>query len=91
MQQLDKCLQNGAMLSWMAKEKTLCAKDPENGNVAFKFELMTHQLLFMWKMMPGTLAGELYRYLENSGGLLPTEQKGCRKKELGNEGVALNC
>lgn len=53
--QLDECLQEGAIPSWMIKRKTLlCAKDTGKENVASNFRLIACFAL-TWKLVSGSM------------------------------------
>ena len=59
----------------------LIMKDPEKGNSPSNYRPITC-LPVMWKMLTGIISREMYSFLENEG-LLPEEQKGCRKGSRG--------
>ena len=81
--QLDRCLQENNVPSWMVTGKTLlCGKELEKGNAVANFRPITC-LPLLWKLLTGILAEELYEHLEQAN-ILPREQKGCRK---GNRGT----
>ena len=82
--QLDRCLQENNMLSWMVTGKTLlCVKELEKGNAVANFRPIT-RLPLLWKLLTGILAEELYEHLEQAN-ILPQEQKGCRKGSRGTK------
>ena len=66
----------------MTKERTvLTQKDKSKGNEASNYRPITC-LPLTWKLLTGTIADEIYGFLENEGILLE-EQKGCRRKSKG--------
>ena len=82
--QLDRCLQENDVPSWMVTGKTLlCVKELEKGNAVANFRPITC-LPLLWKLLTGILAEELYEHLENTN-ILPWEQKGCRKGSQGTK------
>ena len=83
--QLDRCLQENNVPSWMVTGKTLlCVKELEKGNAVANFRPITC-LPLLWKLLTGILAQELYEHLEQAN-ILPWEQKGCRKGSRGTKG-----
>ena len=69
---------------WMTTGRTvLCQKDPQKGNVVDNYRPI-YCLPLMWKLMTGVIADSVYKMLEESD-ILPTEQKGCRKKSRGTK------
>ena len=81
---LASCLQNGDVPEWMTTGRTvLIQKDPAKGKIAGNYRPITC-LPLMWKLLTGIFAGKIYEHLEDSG-LLPEEQKGCRKKSRGTK------
>ena len=69
---------------WMTTGRTvLCQKDPQKGNVVDNYRPISC-LPLMWKLMTGVIADSVYKMLEESD-ILPTEQKGCRKKSRGTK------
>ena len=56
-------------------------KDKSKGNVACNYRPITC-LPFMWKLLTGVIADQIYAHLEQEK-LLPEEQKGCRKGSRG--------
>ena len=82
--QLDRCLQENSVPSWIVTGKTLlCVKELEKGNAVASFRPITC-LLLLWKLLMGILAEELYEHLEQAN-MLPWEQKGCRKGSRGTK------
>ena len=70
--------------AWMTTGRTvLCQKDPHKGNVVDNYRTISC-LPLMWKLMTGVIADSKYKMLEESD-ILPTEQKGCRKKSRGTK------
>jgi len=81
---LDFCLVEGNAPEWMVKGRTvLIQKDPAKGTVAGNYRPIAC-LPLMWKLLTGIFAGKIYEHLE-SNGLLPEEQKGCRKNSRGTK------
>ena len=82
--QLDRCLQENNVPSWMITGKTLlCVKELKKGNAVANFRpIMCLPLL--WTLLTGILAEELYEHLEQAN-TLPWEQKGCRKGSRGTK------
>ena len=77
-------MNNDALPEWMTVGRTsLCQKDPTKGNEVSKFRPISC-LPLMWKLMTSTLANNIYVYLEETS-LLPSEQKGCRRKSRGTK------
>ncbi len=69
---------------WLTHGRTvLCQKDRRKGKENYR---PITCLPLMWKLMTGTIADEMYEYLENEH-LLPDdhEQKGCRRKSRGTK------
>ena len=82
--QLDRCLQENNVPSWMVTGKTLlCVKELEKGNAVANFRPITC-LPLLWELLMGILAEELYEHLEQAN-ILPWEQKGCRKGSRGTK------
>ena len=84
-EQLEKIV-NGEEESpgWMTSGRTvLCIKDSKKGNAADNFRPISC-LPVMWKLMTGIIAEHIYEHLEENG-LLPEEQKGCRKQSRGTK------
>ena len=76
---LQECLVSGEVPEWMVKGRTvLIQKDPTKGNQASNYRPITC-LPLMWKLLTGILSDQMYDYLMGKG-LLPEEQKGCRRK-----------
>ena len=83
--QLNDMLNNGVEIpKWMTKGRTvLCQKDPAKGNEVGNFRPISC-LPLIWKLMTGIISDDMYKYLETEG-LLPNEQKGCRRKSRGTK------
>ena len=76
---LQECLDSGVVPGWLIKGRTvLIQKDKAKRNIASNYQPITC-LPLVWKLLTGTLADELYAYLEKKI-LLPEEQKGRRRK-----------
>ncbi len=81
---LNSCVKKGIVPGWMTKGRTvLIQKDPAKGTVASNYRPIAC-LPLMWKLLTGIFAGKIYEHLETNG-LLPEEQKGCRKKSRGTK------
>ena len=59
----------------------LIQKDKSKGNEASNYRPITC-LLLTWKLLAGIIADEIYGFLDDEG-ILPEEQKGCRRKSKG--------
>ena len=59
------------------------SEDPTKGNEVSNFRPISC-FPFMWKLMTSIWANNMYVYLEENG-LLPSEQKGCRRKPRGTK------
>ena len=59
----------------------LCLKDHSKGNAVDNFRPISC-LSLMWKLMTGVIAEVMYKALE---GILPEEQKGCRRRSRGTK------
>ena len=84
--QLNILIMNNDTLlpEWMTVGRTiLCQKDPTKGNEVSNFRPISC-LPLMWKLMTSILANNMYAYLEENS-LLPSEQKGCRRKSRGTK------
>ena len=78
---LNTCLE-GETPRWMTKGITvLIQKDKSKGNEASNYRPITC-LPLTWKLLTRIIADEIYGSLENEG-ILPEEQKGCRRKSKG--------
>ena len=78
---LNACLE-GETSRWMTKWRTvLILKEKSKQNEASNYRPITC-LPLTWKLLTGIIADEIYVFLENEG-LLPEEQKGCRRKSKG--------
>ena len=82
---LDNILNNReALPAWMTCGKTiLCLKDPIKGNAVNNFRPITC-LPLMWKLLTGIISESMYSFLDTNG-ILPEEQKGCRKNSRGTK------
>ena len=81
---LARCIQSGEVPDWMVKGRTvLIQKDKAKGPIASNFRPITC-LPLMWKLLTGILSEKIYKHLD-SNGLLPEEQKGCRKGSKGTK------
>ena len=68
----------------MVKGRTvLLPKDPAKGNAESNYRPIAC-LPLMWKLLTGIFAEQLYDHLHHNG-LLPNEQKGCRKNSRGTK------
>ena len=75
---LTTCLE-GETPRWMTKGRTvLIQKDKSKGNEASSYRPITC-LPLTWKLLTKIIADEIYSFSENEG-ILPEEQKGCRRK-----------
>ena len=82
--QLQELIETGAIPQWMNLGRTvLCVKDRTRGNAVDNFRPITC-LPLMWKLFTGIISDNLYEYL-NSSGILPVEQKGCRRDSRGTK------
>ena len=78
---LNACLE-GETPRWMTKGRSvLIQKDKSKRNEATNYRPITC-LPLTWKLLTGIIADEIYGFLENEG-ILPEEQKGCRRKSKG--------
>ena len=69
---------------WLTKGRTvLCLKDVAKGNAVDNYRPISC-LPLMWKLFTGIISDSMYDYLETSG-ILPVEQKGCRKNTRGTK------
>ena len=82
--QLQELIETGAIPQWMNLGRTvLCVKDRTRGNAVDNFRPITC-LPLMWKLFTGIISDNLYEYLDSSG-ILPVEQKGCRRDSRGTK------
>ena len=82
LQNYKDCLTNKQVPTWLTKGRTvLIQKDKLKGNDPSNYRPITC-LPITWKILTGMISEEIYSYL-NVNGLLPEEQKGCRKKSRG--------
>ena len=81
---LGNCLESGEVPEWMVNGRTfLIQKDPSKGSIASNYRPIAC-LPLMWKLLTGIFSDKIYTHLE-SNGLLPEEQKGCRKGSKGTK------
>ena len=81
---LNRCLDSGEVPTWMVKGRTvLIQKDPKRGNIASNYRVIAC-LPLMWKLLTGMIAEQMYSHLRENG-VLPDEQKGCRKRSRGTK------
>ena len=77
-------MNNDTLPEWMTVSRTiLCQKDPTKEKEVSNFRPISC-LPLMWKLMTSILANSMLVYLEENS-LLPSEQKGCRRKSRGTE------
>ena len=82
--QLNQCVNEGCVPHWMTKGRTtLIMKDPEKGTVPCNYRPITC-LPLMWKTLTGIISHQIYGFLETEG-LLPEEQKGCKRGSQGTK------
>lgn len=82
--QLNDCFRSGRVPAWMTKGKTvLIQKDKAKGTVVGNYRPITC-LPLMWKVLTGIIYHHMYQHLENHG-ILPQEQKGCRRGTRGTK------
>ena len=65
----------------VGKEDVLIQKDQSKGNVASNYHPIAC-LHLTWKIFTGMLCEKLYNHIE-SNGILPEEQKGCKRRSRG--------
>ena len=84
-EQLEKIFNEEEELpDWMMCSRTvLCAKDPRKGNAANNFRPISC-LPLLWKLMTGIISESIYGFLD-SNGILPNEQKGCKRQCRGTK------
>ena len=63
----------------------MCLKDHSKGNAVDNFRPISC-LPLMWKLVTGVIAEVMYKHLE---GILPEEQKRCRRGSKGTKGQLL--
>ena len=81
-QQLNDCLRQGNVPSWMTQGRTvLIRKDSNKGNIPSNYRPITC-LPICWKLFTSIIADSLYTFFDDNK-LLPEEQKGCRKGSRG--------
>ena len=84
--QLKECLDSVFVPSWLTRGRTsLLQKDKSKGNVASNYRPITC-LPLMWKLLTDVIADQLYAHLDQEK-LLLEEQKGCRKRSRGTNGL----
>ena len=83
--QMNNMINNGVQVpGWMTKGRTvLCQKDPTKGNEVGNFRPISC-LPLMWKVLTSVLSDSIYNYLDEND-LLPSEQKGCRRRTRGTK------
>ena len=80
--QLNSCLLTGNVPEWMKTRITvLIDKDPENRAAVGNYRPIMC-LPIMWKTLTEIVLNDLYTFLDKEG-LLPEEQKGCKRGSLG--------
>ena len=80
--EMNRCLQGAQVPDWMTKGKTtLIQKDPSKGTAPNNYRPITC-LPIIWKILTAQIRERIY-YSLISRGLLPNEQKGCRKGSRG--------
>ena len=80
--QLMECLTSASIPGWMTVGRTfLLMKDSSKGPIPGNFRPITC-LPALWKLFTGLLSDSIYSHLDRQK-LLPTEQKGCKKKSRG--------
>ena len=83
-QHLQECVNDGHVPAWMTEGRTvLIMKDKNKGTVVGNYRPITC-LPLMWKLLTSIFSEAMYEHL-NSHGLLPNEQKGCRKNSRGTK------
>ena len=81
---LQELIETGAISQWMTLGRTvLYVKDRTRGNAVDNFRPITC-LPRMWKLFTGIISDNLYEYLDSLG-ILPVEQKGCRRDSCGTK------
>ena len=84
--QVKEYLDSGFVPSWLTKGRTaLLQKDKSKGNIRSNYRPITC-LPLMWKLLSGVIADQIYRHLDQQK-LYPEEQKGCRKRFRGTNGL----
>ena len=79
---MNRCQQDAQVPGWMTKGKTtLIQKDPSKGTAPNNYRPITF-LPMIWKILTAKIREEIY-YSLTSRGLVPDEQKGCRKRSRG--------
>ena len=80
--QLKECLDSGFVPSLLTKGRTASLqKDKSKGNIASNYRPIT------WKLLSGVIADQIYYGHLNQQKLLPEEQKRCRKRSGGTNGL----
>ena len=81
---LQACVTKSEVPEWMTKGKTvLVQKDPDKGKTASNYRPIAC-LPLMWKLLTSVIAEKVYSHLAENG-ILPDEQKGCRRKSRGTK------
>ena len=80
----NECLISGDVPPWLTKGKTiLIIKDKTKRNEVTNYRPITC-LSVMWKLFTSIISEEIYQHLDKNG-LLPEEQKGCKKRSRGTK------
>lgn len=81
---VNECLITGDTPSWLTKGRTvLIIKDKTKGNEVTNYRPISC-LLVMWRLFTRIILEEIYQHQDISG-LLPEEQKGCKKRIRGTK------
>ena len=81
---LNECVGKEDVRSWLVASRTvLIQKDQNKGNAAGNYRPIAC-LNVIWKVFTGILSEKLYTHVE-SNGILPEEQKGCRRRSRGTK------
>ena len=81
---LNECIQTGRIPEWMVEGKTtLIMKDRSKGSLVGNYRPIAC-LNLLWKLLTGIFAEKVYGHLSTNG-LLPDQQKGCRKGTRGTK------
>ena len=81
---LNECVGKEDVPSWLVESRTvLIQKDQNKGNVASNYRPIAC-LNLIWKVFTGMLSEKLYIHVEFNG-ILPEEQKGCRRRSRGTK------
>ena len=80
----NECLTSGVVPPWLTKGKTvLIIKDKAKRNEVTNYRPITC-LSVMWKLFTSIISEEIYQHLDTNG-LLPEEQKRCKKRSRGTK------